>query len=120
MAMTTASAAGGDIEMTFLQQIGDDPFAATPERAAQIAAVAKLIADFIAGARKSLDIAIYDFRLDGDAAAIVSAALRERARNNVAIRIIYDATTEPQGNGVSGDAPAHLEADRKAPGTETS
>ena len=119
MAMTTASAAGGDIEMTFLQQIGDDPFTATPERATQIAAVAKLAADFIAGARKSLDIAIYDFRLDGDAATIVSAALRERARNKVAIRIIYDATTEPEGNGATAAAPVHLEADRKAPGTET-
>ncbi len=96
MAMATASAAGGDIEMTFLQQIGDDPFSATPDRATQIAAVAKLAADFVAGARESLDIAIYDFRLDDDAAAIVSAALRERARSNVAIRIIYDATTEPQ------------------------
>ena len=49
--------------MTFLQQIGDDPFSATPDRARQIAAVAKLAADFVAGARKSLDIAIYDFRL---------------------------------------------------------
>jgi phosphatidylserine/phosphatidylglycerophosphate/cardiolipin synthase-like enzyme len=119
MAMTTASAAGGDIAMMFLQQVGDDPFMATPERATQIAAVAKLAADFIAGARKSLDIAIYDFRLDGDAAAMVSAALRERARNNVAIRIIYDATTEPQGNDVTDLAPVHLEADFKAPGTET-
>ncbi len=119
MTMAAASAAGGDIEVTFLQQIGDDPFTATPERATQIAAVAKLAADFIAGARKSLDIAIYDFRLDGDAATIVSAALRERARSNVAIRVIYDATTEPQVNGNGDVVPAHLEADRKLPGTET-
>ena len=27
--------------------------------------------------------------------------MRERARNNVAIRIIYDATTEPAGNGAA-------------------
>ena len=117
MQMATVSAAGGDISVAFLQQNGDDPFAATPERTAQIAGVAKLIADFIAGARKSLDIAIYDFRLDGDAAAIITAALHERARNNVAIRVIYDATTEPDGNGEI--VPAHLEADRKSPGTET-
>jgi phosphatidylserine/phosphatidylglycerophosphate/cardiolipin synthase-like enzyme len=118
MAMTTNSFAGGDIEVMFLRQIGDDPFTATPERAAQIAGVAKLIADFIAGARKSLDIAIYDFRLGGDAAAAVTAALRDRARDKVAVRIIYDATTEP-GNGAPEISPAHLEADRKAPGTET-
>ncbi len=119
MTMATASAAGGNIEVMFLQQIGDDPFTATPERATQIAAVAKLVADFIAGTRKSLDIAIYDFRLDGDVATAVSAALRERARNNVAIHIIYDATTEPEGNGITELAPVHLETDFKAPGTET-
>ena len=48
MAMATNSAAGGDIEVMFLRQIGDDPFTATPERTAQIADVAKLVADFIA------------------------------------------------------------------------
>jgi hypothetical protein len=69
MQMATVSGAGGDISVAFLQQNGDDPFTATPERTAQIAGVAKLIADFIAGARKSLDIAIYDFRLGDDAAA---------------------------------------------------
>jgi phosphatidylserine/phosphatidylglycerophosphate/cardiolipin synthase-like enzyme len=118
MHMATVSAAGNDIAVAFLQQIGDDAFAATPERTAQIDGVAKLIADFIAGARKSLDIAIYDFRLDDDAAAIVGAALRERARNNVAIRVIYDATTEPAADDSREMPPAHLEADRKAPGTE--
>ena len=81
--------------------------------------MAKLIADFVAGARKTLDIAIYDFRLRDDAAAAFAAALRERARNNVVIRFIYDATTEPAGNGAAEMPPAHLEADSKAPGTET-
>jgi phosphatidylserine/phosphatidylglycerophosphate/cardiolipin synthase-like enzyme len=119
MQMATVSAAGDKIAVAFLQQVGDDAFTATPERTAQIDGVAKLIADFIAGARKSLDIAIYDFRLDDDAAAIVSAALRDRARNNVTIRMIYDATTEPAANDSPGMPPAHLEADRKAPGTET-
>jgi len=45
--------------------------------------------------------------------------LRERAANNVAIRIIYDATTEPEGDIVPTASPAHLEADKKMPGTET-
>jgi phosphatidylserine/phosphatidylglycerophosphate/cardiolipin synthase-like enzyme len=119
MALTTNSFAGGDIAATFLRQIGDDPFTATPERAAQIAGVAKLVADFIAGARKSLDIAIYDFRLRDDAAAAFATALRERARNSVVIRFIYDATTEPAGNDAAEMSPAVLEADSKAPGTAT-
>jgi phosphatidylserine/phosphatidylglycerophosphate/cardiolipin synthase-like enzyme len=119
MAMTTMSAASGDIEVMVLEQIGDDPFVAVPERGAQIVEVAKRIAAFIAATRASLDIAIYDFRLEGEAAAIVEGALRERAKNNVTIRIIYDATTEPEDNGANAVAPAELEADRKAPGTET-
>lgn len=112
------SAAGGDIDMMFLQQMGGNPFTATPEREQQIVEVATRIASFIGAARSSLDIAIYDFRLAGQAAAIVTAALRQRASDNVAIRIIYDATTEPNGNAAAMP-PAHLEADRKAPGTET-
>ncbi len=119
MAIATASAAAGDIETMFLQQIGEDPFTAERGREAQIAEVAQRIADFIASARATLDIAIYDFRLAGDAAAIVTAALRDRAKNNVTIRIIYDATTEPAGDAESAMSPVHLEADKKAPGTET-
>ncbi len=119
MAMTTNSFAGGDIATTFLQQMGDDPFTATPERSAQIAGVAKLVADFVAGARKTLDIAIYDFRLRDDAAAAFAAALRERARDSVVIRFVYDATTEPAGNDAAEMSPASLEADSKAPGTAT-
>ena len=119
MAMTTNSFAGGELAVTFLRQMGDDPFTATPERAAQIAGVAKLIADFIAGARKSLDIAIYDFRLRDEAAAAFATALRDRARNNVLVRFIYDANTEPAGNGAAEMSPAALEADSKAPGTAT-
>ncbi len=118
MAMTTLSAAGG-IELMFLQQMGDDPFVPTPERKAQIAEVASRIAKFIGEAQTTLDIAIYDFRLGDEAAAIIAAALRERASNKVAIRIIYDATTEPNGDPGPAASPAHIEADQKAPGTDT-
>jgi phosphatidylserine/phosphatidylglycerophosphate/cardiolipin synthase-like enzyme len=118
MAMETLSAAGG-IEVSFLQQMGDDPFMPTAERKAQIAAVANLIAKFISEAQTTLDIAIYDFRLGDEAAAIIAAALRDRAKNNVAIRIIYDATTEPNGDAGPAASPAHIEADKKAPGTDT-
>jgi phosphatidylserine/phosphatidylglycerophosphate/cardiolipin synthase-like enzyme len=119
MAMTSNSFAGGNIVATFLRQMGDDPFTATPERLAQIAGVAKLVADFIAGARKTLDIAIYDFRLRDDAAAAFAAALRARARDGVVIRFIYDATTEPAGNEAAEMSPASLESDSKAPDTGT-
>ena len=98
MLIESASAAGGDIEIMFLHQRGDDPFISTPERTAQIGEVASRIARFISEARSTLDIAIYDFRLHDEAAAIITNALRERAANNVAIRIIYDATTEPEGD----------------------
>lgn len=118
MAMTTAAAAGGDIEIMFLQQVGNDPRRANPERDEQIIEVATHVADFIGAARQTLDIAIYDFRLDGRAADIVVTALRKRAENNVIIRIVYDATTEPVG-GDPAAPPAHVEADRKGPGTET-
>jgi len=119
MLMETISAVGGDIELMFLRQRGDDPFVSTPERTAQIGEVATRIARFISEARNTLDIAIYDFRLHDEAAAIITDALRERAKSKVAIRIIYDATTEPDGDNVPAASPAHLEADKKAPGTET-
>jgi phosphatidylserine/phosphatidylglycerophosphate/cardiolipin synthase-like enzyme len=119
MLMETVSAASGNIEIMFLRQRGDDPFISTSERTAQIGEVASRIARFISEARSTLDIAIYDFGLSGEAAAIISDALRERAKNKVVIRIIYDATTEPNGDIVPATSPTRLEADKKAPGTET-
>jgi hypothetical protein len=85
MAMETVSAAGGKLELMFLQQVGNDPFTPTLERAAQTSEVASRIARFISEARATLDIAIYDFQLRDDAAAIMTDALRERANNNVVI-----------------------------------
>jgi phosphatidylserine/phosphatidylglycerophosphate/cardiolipin synthase-like enzyme len=119
MLMETVSGAGGNIEIMFLRQRGDDPFVSTPERTGQIREVASRIARFISEARSTLDIAIYDFRLRDEAAAIISDSLRERAKNKVVIRIIYDATTEPDGDIVPATSSEHLEADKKAPGTET-
>src|SRR5215470_3462614 len=101
MAMETVSAAGGNIEVMFLQQVGNDPFTPTLERAAQTSEVASRIARFISEARATLDIAIYDFQLRDDAAAIMTDALRERANNNVVIRIIYDAHS-PILKGITG------------------
>ena len=119
MLMETVSGADGNIEIMFLRQRGDDPFISTPERTEQIREVATRIARFISEARSTLDIAIYDFRLRDEAATIISDSLRERARNKVVIRIIYDVTTEPDGDIAPATSSAHLEADKKAPGTET-
>jgi phosphatidylserine/phosphatidylglycerophosphate/cardiolipin synthase-like enzyme len=52
--------------------------------------VAQLVAEFVAGARTSLDIAQYDFHLGAETAALVGAALREAAARGVAVRIVYD------------------------------
>src|SRR5579863_5825405 len=107
MLMETISVAGGDIELMFLRQRGDDPFVSTAERTAQISEVATRIARFISEARNTLDIAIYDFRLHDEAAAIITDALRERAKNKVVICINDDATTEPDGDNVPATSPAH-------------
>jgi phosphatidylserine/phosphatidylglycerophosphate/cardiolipin synthase-like enzyme len=119
MAIETTSAADGNIEIMFLQQMGRDPFIPTPERTAQIREVARTIGSFINDARSTLDIAIYDCRLHDEAAAIITEALRERAKNKVVIRIIYDATNDPGGDTVLTASPAHLESDRKPLGTES-
>jgi len=53
--------------------------------------VAHLLAEFLAGARASLHLAIYDFRLSPDLAAPVIQALRDRVAAGVEVRIAYDA-----------------------------
>ena len=68
------------INITFLEQ--------DCQTAAQIAS---LLAEFIAAARKTLHIAIYDFRLSDAVATTVTRALQERAAAGVEVRIAYDA-----------------------------
>ena len=117
MAMTTKLAADGNIELMFLQQMGRDPFAPKPERTAQVVEVANRIARFIGEAATSIDIAIYDWRLHDEPAAILSDALRERAKSGVAVRIMYDGTIDAGAD--ASVSPAHLEADKKPAGTES-
>jgi phosphatidylserine/phosphatidylglycerophosphate/cardiolipin synthase-like enzyme len=119
MTLETTSLAGGAIEVTFLQQQGRDPFTATPERVAQIKDVASRLARFIGEAKSSLDIAIYDFRLHDDAAAVVTDALRSQASKGVRTRIIYDNAADPGADAIPTVAPAHLEADQKPLGTDS-
>ena len=117
MAMITKLAADGNIELMFLQQMGRDPFAPKPERTAQVVEVASRIARFIGEAATSIDIAIYDWRLHDEPAAILSDALRERAKSGVAVRIMYDGTIDAGAD--ASVSPVHLEADKKPAGTES-
>jgi phosphatidylserine/phosphatidylglycerophosphate/cardiolipin synthase-like enzyme len=117
MAMTTKLAADGNIELMFLQQMGRDPFVPKPERTAQVVEVASRIARFIGEAATSIDIAIYDWRLHDEPAAILSDALRERAKSGVAVRIVYDGTIDAGAD--ASVSRAHLEADKKPAGTDS-
>jgi phosphatidylserine/phosphatidylglycerophosphate/cardiolipin synthase-like enzyme len=119
MSLERASFAGGDIEVIFLRQSGPDPYTQTPERAAQVDEVADRIAPFIAEARTTLDIAIYDFRLRDEAAKIIGDALRSQARAGIVIRMAYDHATDPGEDAISSPSPAYLEADKKVPGTHS-
>jgi phosphatidylserine/phosphatidylglycerophosphate/cardiolipin synthase-like enzyme len=78
------------IDITFLEQ----------DTAGQPGMVANLLAEFIAAARSSVHIAIYDFRLrQAELADPVVRALRERADAGVEVRIAYD-----KGKPESADA----------------
>ncbi len=52
--------------------------------------IARELADFLTAARRSLDLAQYDFHLGEETAAIVCGALREAHARGVAVRIIYN------------------------------
>jgi phosphatidylserine/phosphatidylglycerophosphate/cardiolipin synthase-like enzyme len=52
--------------------------------------VARGIAAFLTEARRSLDIAMYDIRLETDAGALVIASLLAAAQRGVAVRMLYD------------------------------
>jgi phosphatidylserine/phosphatidylglycerophosphate/cardiolipin synthase-like enzyme len=52
--------------------------------------VAGQVADFLAAAKRTLDLAQYDFNLGPETAAVVGAAIREAAARGVEIRIAYN------------------------------
>jgi phosphatidylserine/phosphatidylglycerophosphate/cardiolipin synthase-like enzyme len=52
--------------------------------------VARGIATFLAGARTSLDIALYDVRFETDAGALVLAALLAAVQRGVEVRLLYN------------------------------
>jgi phosphatidylserine/phosphatidylglycerophosphate/cardiolipin synthase-like enzyme len=53
--------------------------------------VAERAAAFLGGARSSLDLALYDVRLPGEAGDVGADALRDAARRGVAVRVAYNA-----------------------------
>ena len=85
----------GEIQVHFLSQ-GE-------QTGQQIAA---MLSDFIANAQRSLDLAVYDFRLSEALSAPLVAALRARAAAGVAIRIAYDADKPETPNLIAGQDPA--------------
>lgn len=52
--------------------------------------IANAVASFLGSARKSLDLALYDVRLNGDSAEIVKRALTDAKARGVAVRLLYN------------------------------
>jgi len=52
--------------------------------------IAQLVAEFVHGARRSLDLAQYDFNLGPETKEVVASALQEAAARGVAVRILYN------------------------------
>ncbi len=56
----------------------------------QPAEIARVVAEFLAEAKRSLDLAQYDFNLGPETAAIVSGAIRDAAGRGVKVRFMYN------------------------------
>jgi phosphatidylserine/phosphatidylglycerophosphate/cardiolipin synthase-like enzyme len=52
--------------------------------------IARLVAEFLQGAKRSLDLAQYDFNLGPETQEVVGGALKDAAGRGVAVRIIYN------------------------------
>ena len=70
--------------------------------------VAGQMTDFISLAQRRLDLAVYDCRLDEEAAGPIRAALQDRLKQGVQIRLIYDDSakkpqTHDQFESIGGD-----------------
>ncbi len=95
--------AGGAIEAILFQEAGEEPGQPDPKRSTQIDAVADYLAAFVRGSSATLDIAIYDFRLDGSAADKMKAALKERAAAGVRVRVLFDSASAAGQGGEPGN-----------------
>jgi phosphatidylserine/phosphatidylglycerophosphate/cardiolipin synthase-like enzyme len=75
----TASGASGAIELAMLRDGGQRP----PD-------VARRLADFLAKAKKSLDLAVYDVRFETAAGGLVLASLLSAVQSGIAVRLLYN------------------------------
>lgn len=92
MTQRSTNFADGTISATFIVQEGtvapgDRTFSAGQLN--QAATIGKSFANFIAKAQSSVHMAIYDFRLQGDAAKEVVGALNSAAKRGIDVRIGY-------------------------------
>ena len=102
----------------FLTQVGSvskTTKAAAPDQAEQAAEVGRIYADFVRKATFSLHIAIYDFRLTGDAGKEFVEALNERAKAGVDVRVAYNHAKKDRTPEVF----AYLGADPAPTGAQT-
>ena len=67
------------VELTTLTDGGQTP-----------ADVAREVASFLRGARETLDLALYDLRVESAAGALVLAALLDAQQRGVAVRLLFD------------------------------
>ena len=101
--LTTHGFADGAIAATLFEQRGQ-PSVPDTSRDAQIGDVAELFGTFIDGAKTSLDIAVYDLRLDGAPGERIAHAIKARTDAGVAVRVIHDPTTSGGDASPGGDA----------------
>jgi phosphatidylserine/phosphatidylglycerophosphate/cardiolipin synthase-like enzyme len=78
----TASGASGAIELAMLTDGGQRP-----------ADVARRLAAFLAGAERTLDLAVYDVRFETDAGGLVLASILAAVQRGVAVRLLYNVGT---------------------------
>jgi phosphatidylserine/phosphatidylglycerophosphate/cardiolipin synthase-like enzyme len=76
---------GDTLAVRFLEEGGQDEIQ-----------VAGWMAEFIDGARQTLDLAIYDCRLTARPAALLRDVLNDRIAAGVRVRLVYDAGGKPQ------------------------
>jgi phosphatidylserine/phosphatidylglycerophosphate/cardiolipin synthase-like enzyme len=53
--------------------------------------IARMLADFLDRAKQSLDIAVYDLKLEGDTETIVTEAIESAGKRGVAVRLAFNA-----------------------------
>lgn len=112
MSVQQKAFAGGAITAQFIVQEGDVGRGNPNFSGAQLAQAAQIgdvLANFISGAKSSIHMAIYDFRLQGEAAEKVVGALNTAAQNGLDVRIAYfeaPKQPEPEAFALLGSDPA--------------